>query len=216
MRFVTVNLFNGGADGSDLGRLLQRHDPDLVACQEVGFHAVRVLGRHFDHGVALPAADHTGRALVSRHPITVDEIPLPGRPALQTTIRLNGSEVCVVSAHLSNPLDGPQAIRDRAGQVEGLLAAVRDRPRVLVMGDFNATPWWPAYRRMRAELEDGVARAAAVTGTRPDRTWAIRPGRRPRLRIDHVFIRGVLLADVLVEPVRGSDHRALIFGARTS
>jgi endonuclease/exonuclease/phosphatase family metal-dependent hydrolase len=74
----------------------------------------------------------------------------------------------------------------------------------------NATPIWPTYRRLRRHLSDGVADWAERVGARPAPTWAKSPGWPPVLRIDHVFTSGVELAQVLVEPIAGLDHRAVV------
>ncbi len=209
MRFVTVNLYNGRADPASLKDLLDHLQPDLIGCQEVSANVAEVLADHFPYGLAEPDDDCTGRALMSTHPIEVKKVELPGRPALST--ELGG--IRVVSVHLSNPVDGPASIRQRRLQVEGVLQEVAGAGRAIVMGDFNATPWWPAYRMVAARLVDGVEASVRGLGGRPASTWNLRPGWPPLLRIDHVFVRDVTLTNCLVRPVAGSDHRALAFEA---
>ena len=81
---------------------------------------------------------------------------------------------------------------------------------VVVAGDFNATPAWPAYRQVTSRLDDLVLDHKASLGAKPERTWAWRPGWPRMLRIDHVFGSGVTVFDCLVAPVAGSDHHAVV------
>jgi endonuclease/exonuclease/phosphatase (EEP) superfamily protein YafD len=74
----------------------------------------------------------------------------------------------------------------------------------------NASPSWPVYRRLAERWDDLVAGAAAEAGVKSDPTWAWRPGWPRLLRIDHVFGTGARVVRTQVEPVRGSDHAAVV------
>jgi endonuclease/exonuclease/phosphatase (EEP) superfamily protein YafD len=80
----------------------------------------------------------------------------------------------------------------------------------VLAGDMNASPAWPVYRRLAERWEDLVLDQAREAQTSPAPTWAWRPGWPRMLRIDHVFGRGVRAVATRVEPVRGSDHAALV------
>ena len=82
-------------------------------------------------------------------------------------------------------------------------------PRLLV-GDFNATPYWPWYRRMVSQFTDAAVAVADKTGTPARPTWGPWPGARKVLRIDHGFLRGLAVEGFEVLDVVGSDHRALV------
>jgi endonuclease/exonuclease/phosphatase family metal-dependent hydrolase len=73
----------------------------------------------------------------------------------------------------------------------------------------NATPAWPAYRRLRTRLRDGISDARRREGASVERTWSLRPGWPAMLRIDHILTAGVRLEDAVVHRVDGSDHRAV-------
>ena len=89
------------------------------------------------------------------------------------------------------------------------LRAFPERTCVLV-GDLNATPLWPVYRRLSVLLEDAAVVHAARQGRRPERTWKLRI-RGPRLlRLDHGLTRGVQVHDFQVLPVLGSDHFGIL------
>jgi len=115
----------------------------------------------------------------------------------------------VVCMHLVSPIDPPpwRSVRMRSQQLDGLrdhIAASPDAPRV-VAGDMNATPVWPAYRRLRSMLTDGIAEAGVARRTWGPFWWS------PRLlRIDHVFVSGVRVVQSQVRTIRGSDHSAVV------
>ena len=165
----------------------------------------------YPHGVVEgDDLDYNGRGLLAAHPIEVDELPLAHRSGLRASIDVAGIATEVMLAHLANPLHGIPAFRDRRAQVEGILSHLdRVGTPALLAGDLNATPLWPAYRRLRRRFRDGVLDAARRESRLPARTWAPRPGWPPMLRIDHILTAGLRLEDVRVHPVEGSDHHAV-------
>ena len=80
------------------------------------------------------------------------------------------------------------------------------RPHRVVVGDLNATPVWPAYRRLAERLEDAAHSRATHVGDRPGRTWGPWPGSPRMLRIDHVLTAGFEIAHAEVVHIEGSDH----------
>jgi len=92
----------------------------------------------------------------------------------------------------------------RPGPAEG------DRPARLLVGDFNATTYWPWYRRMASQFTDAAVTVAEQAGTAPKPTWGPWPGAPKLLRIDHGFLRGLEVREFEVFEVVGSDHSALV------
>ena len=214
LRILTANLYNGRADADALGEILDETRPDVVAAQEMAPSAAAAIAARMPHGIVLPALDHTGAALAATQPIDVQRHSLPHRDALVGRFEHEGRPLVIWSVHLANPVDTPLPIRKRRAQVlalEGALAnAVLSGGRLVLVGDLNATPLWPAYRRLRHLLSDGVAEWSARTNTRPQGTWSYRPGGRPLLRIDHALTAGVTVHGAKTIVVPGSDHRALL------
>jgi len=211
VRVLSANLYTGRAIVSSFAAVIDREQPDIVVCQEVGTDAAGMLERRFTHGIVVGDDHlHAGRAMVSRHPIDVEEIEMAHRPGLATRLDVEGAGVELLGVHLANPVMGARAVLDRRRQVEAVLAHLdrRGTPAVVV-GDMNATAAWPAYRRLRTRLRDGVSDARRRSGDRAQRTWSARPGWPAMLRIDHILTAGVRLDDVAVHRVEGSDHRAV-------
>lgn len=211
LRILTANLYNGLADADALGKILDETRPDVVASQELGPSSAAVIAARMPHGLLLPALDHTGRGLASSRSIQVERLPLPHRDGLVGRLDAHGP-LTIWSVHLANPLDLPPSPRGPQVRAlaEAVAAAKAKGERIVLVGDLNATPLWPAYRHLRRHLEDGVVQWAERTGNRPSATWGYRPGMRPLLRIDHALVSGVEVTSVQNLAVAGSDHRALV------
>jgi endonuclease/exonuclease/phosphatase (EEP) superfamily protein YafD len=216
IRIVSANLASGRADPERFAELVQTLAADVVAVQELATAQARALARVLPFGRLEVGPDHMGIAL--QQPGCVDRIPLPGRSAYAGHVAAGGTggRVTVVNAHILAPHAGPpwQVAPLRRRQTRHLHAylCTASRPLVLV-GDLNSTPLWPAYRRLSSILTDAAVEAARRAGRRPRRTWGL--GEGPRLcRIDHALVAGVDVEDVQVLPIAGSDHHALVVDVR--
>jgi hypothetical protein len=96
-----------------------------------------------------------------------------------------------------------EATNERAGRE-------RKGPARIVVGDFNATPYWPWYRRMVSQFTDVAVAVADKTGESPRSTWGPWPGSRRLLRIDHGFVHGIEPEAFEVVDIVGSDHSAIV------
>lgn len=211
LRVMTTNLLNGEGDPDALGALLDEFKPDIVGVQELSANQSTVLESFYPHGVARPRDDNEGNALLAARPIDVEVLTLAYRTALRGTVDDEGVAVDVISMHLANPIDGWRGkLPERRRQLAGLEPILAEPGPRIVMGDMNSTPAWPAYRRLRAHLDDPIADLAAAEDRRPRRTWGYRPGWPAMLRIDHVLTRGFRARGVEVRKLVGSDHRAVI------
>lgn len=210
LRILSVNLFNGRACPASLRDVLDRTRPDVVAAQELAPNTARVLAERYRFGEIDARRDYRGRALVASVPLEVVELPLPYRSGLRARLDLDGGDVSVASVHLANPVLPRLRLRERRAQVRALSDELAGAGALVLVGDLNSTPIWPAYRRLTSQLADGVASWARATGRRAPPTWGFRPSGTARLRIDHVLVRGIEVVDVAVHRVVGTDHRALV------
>lgn len=206
MRLMTANLWNGRADPASLRHVLDDVVPDVLVAQEVGFADAEVIEGFFPHGFVRGAYDITGRAFAARKPIDVETVDLPLRPLHMADI----DGVVVLGVHLANPTDIPAGPRIRKVEVDAILQRASGLERVVVAGDMNATPLWPVYRRLTADLADGVAELHRTLGTRPRPTWSRVPWGPRLLRIDHVLTRGMRTTSVSLATIAGSDHSAVV------
>jgi len=197
---MTYNIHAArGVDGrTDLARVaevIRSYAPDLVALQEVDVNRTRSGSIDQGHQLAsmlgmravfAPTLErdggHYGIATLSRFPILESRcLTLPlhthrrsqPRCALVTRHTWDGGDLELINTHLSI------LFRERPGQVAAIAAEMLGEALVIA-GDFNCTPWSPAYRLLARGLK---------SATRFARTW---PSRVPIVPIDHIFFRGRL------------------------
>jgi endonuclease/exonuclease/phosphatase (EEP) superfamily protein YafD len=219
LRIVSANLWCGGADPNAFAELVAGLNADVAATQEMTPEQADALGRVLPHGVLEPARDYTGMGIALRQPARVRRLPLPCRDARIADLEWDDDHggrltLEVVNVHVQAPHSIPTwtVMTDRQGQLRGLLRHIVASPqhRRVVVGDFNATPAWPLYRRLVAHLSDAAVAAARRHDRSVQRTWGPWP-RAPRLlRIDHAFVHGVAVQDFQVLPIPGSDHSAIV------
>lgn len=204
VRVMTYNIHAArGVDGKlDLARVaevIRSSDVDLVALQEVDVGRVRsgevdqahVLADSLGmKAVFAPCIEEGegryGIATLTRLPLLESRqivLPIVGhlahrrsqpRSALLTRHTWDGGELDMINTHLS------VLFRERAGQVAAIAAEMAGEALVIA-GDFNCTPWSPAYQILR--------RRSLKSATRFARTW---PSPAPLVPIDHIFYRGRL------------------------
>lgn len=209
---MTANLLKGAADPAHFAGLLEKFNPDVLVTQELGDNAASVIADHFRFRRLNPSSDYLGRGVASRHPAELVDIPLPHRPGVGVIVPIGVHRLVVAGIHLLNPVSFPwwRIAEKRGEQLDALESWVEDTAEssdlIVIAGDMNASPRWPAYRRLSERYEDLVIAA----GDSPAPTWAWRPGWPRLLRIDHVFGRGVQALGSSVQSVLGSDHAALI------
>ncbi len=213
IRVITANLLNGRATPSALKRLLRAERPHVFAAQELAPNAARVVADEMHHGVLNPRIDYHGNGLALRREGVVERFDLDHRQALRAllvpelwpelTLPLE-----VITVHIASPVVRPfgKSREMRRRQIEQLMEHVRAEPRVrIVLGDFNATPLWPAYRKVAAVMTD----APRAVGSHA-RTWAPTWWMPRLLRIDHVFSQGLIPIKSRTRRVLRSDHSALV------
>jgi endonuclease/exonuclease/phosphatase family metal-dependent hydrolase len=200
LRVMTYNIH--AAKGVDrkidlvrIGEVIQSYDPDIVALQEVDVGRAR--SGEIDQADELASTlgmtavfapcidDGSGRygiATLTRLPVLETRqlcLPLAGhrrsqpRCALVTRHTWDGGELEMINTHLSI------LFRERPGQVAAIAAEMLGEALVIA-GDFNCTPFSPAYRVLRRGMR---------SATRFARTW---PSPAPIVPIDHIFYRGRL------------------------
>ncbi len=177
------------------------------------------IADRFPHHLVAPRPDGPGIGMAAHRPVSWEELPMPRRSAVVATLQPGDwpeftGPVEVIAVHLTNPIGGLPwtTTRARRAQVETIdrRMATSAVARRVMCGDLNATPMWPAYRRLRRHYHDGIGEVEAHQGRHPARTWApLRKGPR-LLRIDHVLVSGLRVVSAQTVHLAGSDHLAVV------
>ncbi len=239
-RVMTYNVHGCvGVDGKlDVGRIaavIGQARPDIVALQELDVgrarsggidqaHAIATrLGMSFHFNAALSVQEERyGDAILTALPQSlVKSGPLPTPPplrrleprgALWVQIETDGGPLQAINTHLGLvPQEQKTQVAALIGR--GWLAHPDCREPTILLGDFNATRRYAAYRALAKRLRD--VQSAPDKGKRPGRVVRTFPSRLPVLRIDHVFVSpgievtGVFAPDTALARV-ASDHLPLV------
>lgn len=214
LRVLTANLYAHRLDVKGFRTVLKDLDPDVAAVQELSFQAAEVLAGFLPHGLLVPAHGYGGRGLALKAPAQTELLPMAFRDGLIARLEspLWPGSMEIVNVHMANPIVWPpwRSVALRRRQLDSLLAHI-NTPRIrLIVGDFNASPTWPVYRRLAARLEDAAVSVAGERGVKPSRTWGPTAGSPRMLRIDHAFVEGLRPVDVCRVEIPGSDHSGLL------
>jgi endonuclease/exonuclease/phosphatase family metal-dependent hydrolase len=219
----------------DVGRVaavIAQQKPDIVALQELDVcrprtgavdqaHAIaQKLGMHFHFHAAFHVEEEQyGDALLTAAPHKVIKAgPLPGLPSLRAVeprgalwleLELDGKRLQVLNTHLGLVPHEQRAQATALTGADWTGSRKRNDPPLIMLGDFNATPYNQAYRTLAARFTDARVQAAG-----PRRTPTF-PSRLPMLAIDHVFLDGKVRATRVQTPSgplarTASDHLPLV------
>lgn len=223
MRVFSANL---RFDNSDIGPIageILRSDADVVALQEVteahlaAMTAAGVLDS-YPHSLLDPQPGAFGSAILSRTPLTDARVEdLAGVPLARATLMIGGRPVELLNVHTMAPI-GEARVADRDRQLDALARSVGARaggnsatPRIVV-GDFNASRWHPAFRRL---LGSGLHDAHEQTGRGLARSWPNESLVPAFALLDHVLLTPTVSAVAVREGAgEGSDHRPVVADLR--
>lgn len=217
----------GIVDPAWLCELVTAMRADVIAMQEADprhFEALSAAG--WPHGHFQAKDDHTGMGMALRHPAAeITRVALEWRSAWEARLEpqewpklsrpLTIMNLHVAAPHVYRPpFYGFLLRRKQVQQLDAhfevsLPAAEAEGRGTLVIGDLNATPIWPAYRRIALHFTDEAIAVAQRLGRSVEPTWGW-PGGRKRLRLDHAMTRGVSARDFQVVDLKGSDHSAVV------
>jgi endonuclease/exonuclease/phosphatase (EEP) superfamily protein YafD len=199
-RGVVANVNARSGDPARVRALLRETEADLVVLLEVDHHWLGEMAGWTQ--VVVTRSDEFSLALHTRHLIhRVDILTLGGVPAVVAEVGITEGRVTVVGTHPVPP-GGSSRSALRNEHLEQLARIVRGlKGPILVLGDLNATPSSPHFRRFVSASELAPARALP--------TWPSFLG-PVGIPLDHVLYRGLCIRDVRLGPRVGSDHLPLV------
>ncbi len=228
-KLVTFNMAFRHTNAERLRRFLENEKPDVLVLQEVSGKAVKIVDGLAD---LMPYRVHCMNericdlALLSRHPITWQEIRRPSRAGLRLGLDPNrtrliramidigkltgnaGQTINVLTTHLGWPL--PHVRQESQFRQLVQIISATDADRTILAGDFNSTPWSYAMKKFDRSLPMlRITRALHSWPTKLSISGVSMP--YPVLPIDHVFIgRHFHAENVRRGPYLGSDHYPVI------
>jgi endonuclease/exonuclease/phosphatase family metal-dependent hydrolase len=220
IRVLSGNLLGGRADSDGLVDLIREYQIDVFAAQELGHETAEAISSELPFGCLEPEEGYHGMGIALRRPGSYERVPMhhrDGRRVVLQPSEWDGLErpVDLVNVHFQAPhsvLPFPSTlVRWRqARDLDRFLAENPSDARAIV-GDYNATPHWPLYRRYARQFSDGAIHAAQREGRAVEATWGPGPGTPRLLRIDHAMVRGIDVETFQVVEIPGSDHSGLVF-----
>lgn len=207
LTLLSVNVRWSNHRYGNLLRILAARDADLVVVVELTpdwRRALASLDARYPYRLLAPRRDPYGVGMWSRYPLEAREIRLDATAAIDARVATPEGTIRVVGVHLRSPTNGRKAAeRNRA--LADLTTLTRGaRLPLVVVGDFNATPYSPYFSTWlsAAALRDAHAGL--------DITW---PTFLPILGIpiDHCVVNSKLgIADFRRLPPFGSDHYPIL------
>jgi len=218
VRVMTTNLNWANSRVTSVRKVIENLNPHVIGLLETNERWEQELqevgeryNSYYHHG---PDDGKFGVAIMSRYPIVdlkVINLSDEAYPSLLASIDVNGDEVRALVVHPPPPMSA-ELTRIRNEQFDAIAEMGRADPRLIVMGDFNSTPWVPGFRR----LSRGNGLTLTSRGFPYATTWPTELGMMG-IPIDHILISGGMRV-VRHESARniGSDHRPvfadIVFG----
>lgn len=211
VKVLQVNTLFLNKNTDALAALIRQENPDIIAASEVnGAFADLFASLRADYPynqIAARDADARGLAFLSRIEAVDIERSFIGDkdiPAQTAKIRIGTQDIHFVSIHPRTPMDGPQK-RDMVftALAEKYSKLRAENGRLIIAGDFNATPWCPAQKTLTKNLTLSNAREGFGLHT----SWPVWLPALLRIPIDHVLVGGdIRVVDYRTGPNVGSDH----------
>ncbi|MGF1603394.1 MAG: endonuclease/exonuclease/phosphatase family protein [Thermosynechococcaceae cyanobacterium] len=214
LRVMSYNIWAYNRDYQAIEQSIQQEDPDILFLTEIGKTAMGELQRRLDYPYS--ARSSVGaNAFFSRYPLLsvtpeYTNVSDHGKNfSLVARIQADTEIFTVIGFHPPIPLTRSSfAVRNQ--QFERLAPYLRElQGRVIVMGDFNMSPWSPYFH----DFEQAAQVSSATKGHWIWATWSFRPVWPlilAKLPIDHVEVRGFKGIDAWSGRANGSDHRPII------
>ena len=211
LRVLSLNVSFKDQNYDEVFTLLRDRDPDIVGLVEVNNRwatELATLGSVYPYQLH-KTTSRSGVALLSRVPFesaTIRPFVTRRRNLAVADLLVQGRPVRLVVAHTLSPVRGARAaLRD--AQLDVLAAIGRESPGrdVIVVGDFNTSPWSLAFHRLI--IKTNWRNAARGFGY-----WATWPAgvRTLGIPIDHHIVSdGIVVHFFAVVGPTGSDHLAV-------
>lgn len=211
LRIVSANVLKDNRQPQRLLALVRRLHPDIVAIIEATpeyMAGLEPLRADYPYRVGEAQLDPDGSVLLSRLPLSSADVMIFADGSYPTIVaRLDGERPVTLMATHPPPPRSSKHLQTRTTEMEAIAEIVANRPGpVVVVGDFNSTPWSPYF----ADLLQHTRLQDARLGFGLQTTWPVEqiPLRIP---IDQALVsEDVVVHDFHAGPDIGSDHFPII------
>ena len=214
LRVMSYNILSSNRDYPAIQHSVQQESPDILFLTEISEEAMGELQDRLDY----PYSERTtigANAIFSRYPLLSVTPEYPNVSdhgknfSLVAQVQTAQEMLTVIGIHPPIPLTRSSFIV-RNQQFEHLSPFIRQiSSRVIVLGDFNTSPWSPYFHQFERDSD----LSSATQGHWIFATWNFElawPQLFAKLPIDHVAIRGFDCLDAWTGSASGSDHRPII------
>jgi endonuclease/exonuclease/phosphatase (EEP) superfamily protein YafD len=205
---ASVNLLYTNPDVDAVADLLVDRDADVIVFTEYteGHHARLLdasLASSYPHRVVRPGPEALGVAVWSR--LELDVRPGPPTVNHNVDVLVDGPDgpFRLLAVHTPTPVYDFRPWLDDLATIGEAAQGTPSTP-TLVIGDFNASYWHPAFRQI---LDRGFTDAHIATGDGFSSSWPAGGALPAFVRLDHA-LTGFGLVPTWVDdfPIPGSDH----------
>lgn len=214
LRVMSHNIWAQNQDYDAIQQSILQENPDILFLTEITKSTMRDLQNRLEYPYS-QRSNRGSNAFFSRYPILSATPEYPNVTdhgltfSLVAQIQTPQEMLTVVGIHPPIPLTQSSfAVRNQ--QFERLAPFIRQVPnRVIVLGDFNTSPWSPYFD----QFLQGAELSSVTQGQGIWATWSYEsslPHWFAKIPIDHIASRGFDCIDAWAGRANGSDHRPVI------
>ena len=211
LKVLNSNLLLDNDEYEEIQTLVAELEPDIIVLQEYTNNWDTALTSaliEYPHRATQPSHGVFGIAIFSKYPLANQQLHTPPTTSMKTLsadIQIGEKSVTLFAVHPPPPTTTRFFnLRNESMLEVATLASAIEAP-VIMMGDFNATPWTANYSKWlsRGKLHN----ARSGFGFHP--TWPRSPWLM-RIPIDHILLNKRIKASEFGSvTLQGSDHRAI-------
>ncbi len=223
LQVLFMNIRKNNYNYSGLLDTITDHDPDVLMMVEYADHHDDILASSLRANYPYSnryswSMKHIGTIVYSKYPINnlIDDYPQGGWRYGYFSVNYREVPYYIYMIHTSSPITYVNFVmRNRQlGQIAQEYELHRQKrwngARVLMVGDFNITPWSVYYDRFVQQLD--VSNATRVFPVLF--TWRIYRFPLFWTHIDQLFVRNIFVENLQSILIPGSDHRGYSFMMR--
>lgn len=202
--FINKLIFNTQFD--EIDKKIKAINPDILGTAEMDeFDAARIpVLKEYPYTYFTQTPNNASLALFSKYRFSVEDSSFSPY-VLSSKMYIDGKNYMVLIIHPKAPVF-PNDFSLRDAHIKKLSAYIESlkSKRILLLGDFNLTPWSPVYNESLGKLQN-MKNAAKGTGLHT--TYQQGPF---QVLIDHIFVSNEFKVESFKsEYVEGSDHKLI-------